>query len=71
MKSVSIKCADPETPAANDTSYVYGTNTSTDTPSIAFSNASVMVDGTPTLSVPFSSTLWLAVAGLLAVAALF
>ncbi|KAI0031341.1 glycoside hydrolase family 16 protein [Vararia minispora EC-137] len=45
IKSVRINCADPTTPGANVTSYVYGTNSSLDVPSIAFSNESVLVSG--------------------------
>ena len=43
VKSVSVKCADPETPSANDTSYVYESNAST--PSIAMSNHSTLLNG--------------------------
>ncbi|PCH35418.1 glycoside hydrolase family 16 protein [Wolfiporia cocos MD-104 SS10] len=38
VDSVSITCNDPTTPSANVTAYVYGKNSSTDTPSIDFSN---------------------------------
>ncbi|KAL1661620.1 glycoside hydrolase family 16 protein [Schizophyllum commune] len=43
VKSVSVKCADPETPSANDTSYIYESNAST--PSIAMSNHSTLLNG--------------------------
>ncbi|KAJ3930494.1 MAG: glycoside hydrolase family 16 protein [Lentinula lateritia] len=38
IQSVTVKCADPQSPGANITSYVYGSNQTTDTPSVAFSN---------------------------------
>ncbi|KAI0319316.1 concanavalin A-like lectin/glucanase domain-containing protein [Amylostereum chailletii] len=71
VKSVDIKCADPTTPSANQTSYVYSTNSSTDTPSIAFSNASILVDGSLMLAVPFAGTWWLVGAFVLAVSGFF
>ena len=40
IDSVNISCSDPATPAPDDTSYVYGQNTSANTPSVALSNAS-------------------------------
>ncbi|KAF8830414.1 hypothetical protein HHX47_DHR2000493 [Lentinula edodes] len=38
IQSVTVKCADPQSPGANITSYVYGSNQTMDTPSVAFSN---------------------------------
>ncbi|KAJ3772042.1 glycoside hydrolase family 16 protein [Lentinula raphanica] len=38
VQSVTVKCADPQSPGANITSYVYGSNQTTDTPTVAFSN---------------------------------
>lgn len=50
VKSVSIKCGDPEAPGANMTSYKYGGNTTAETPSVAFSNHSTLLNGAgPTL----------------------
>ncbi|KAI3605291.1 cell wall glucanase [Moniliophthora roreri] len=47
VKSIQIQCSDPQPPSPNSniTSYIYGTNSTTDTPSIAFSNASVLLNG--------------------------
>jgi beta-glucanase (GH16 family) len=45
FESVTVECYDPTTPGPGITSYVYGTNSSLDTPSIAFSNASTMING--------------------------
>ncbi|KAI0697054.1 concanavalin A-like lectin/glucanase domain-containing protein [Cytidiella melzeri] len=42
VQSVSIKCSDPESEPADTSSYVYGKNTSLDTPSVAFSNLSTI-----------------------------
>ncbi|KAF5389585.1 hypothetical protein D9757_004084 [Collybiopsis confluens] len=42
VQSVSVKCADPQSPGPNITSYIYGANQSTDTPNIDFSNQSTM-----------------------------
>ena len=42
VSSVSIECADPTPPASDVTSYVYGSNSSQFTPSIAFSNESTI-----------------------------
>ncbi|KAF9225722.1 glycoside hydrolase family 16 protein [Gyrodon lividus] len=42
FQSVSVQCNDPTPPNSSVTSYVYGSNTTTDTPSIAFSNASTI-----------------------------
>jgi len=57
IKKVSIQCADPQSPGPNVTSYVYGTNSSKDTPSVSFSNASVLVNGAPLASVPLPRTI--------------
>lgn len=47
VSSVSVQCADsnPSNPDSNITSYVYGSNSSTDTPSVAFSNQSILLSG--------------------------
>lgn len=45
VKSVSVKCGDPEKPGANMTSYVYGANETTNTPSVAFSNQTTLLNG--------------------------
>jgi len=50
FQSVSVQCNDPTPPNSSVTSYVYGANTTLDTPSIAFSNASTMVNGASSLS---------------------
>lgn len=42
VSSVSIECLDPTTPAADVTSYIYGTNSSQFTPSVSFSNESTI-----------------------------
>ncbi|KAF9269699.1 glycoside hydrolase family 16 protein [Marasmius fiardii PR-910] len=44
VKSVTVECGDKPTDA-NITSYVYGPNSTTETPSVAFSNASVLLNG--------------------------
>lgn len=44
VKSVSIECGDKPTDA-NITSYIYGSNLTTDTPSVLFSNTSVLLNG--------------------------
>ncbi|TFY65760.1 hypothetical protein EVG20_g5337 [Dentipellis fragilis] len=59
IKKVDIKCADPQSPNSSVTSYVYGSNSSTMTPSVAFSNASVLVNAGPALSVPFHGSWWI------------
>ena len=38
IQSINITCADPTTEPSDATSYVYGKNSSTFTPSVAFSN---------------------------------
>ncbi|KAH8829294.1 glycoside hydrolase family 16 protein [Flagelloscypha sp. PMI_526] len=51
FQSITVKCADPSKPGANDTSYVYSDNNTN--PTIAFSNASTMLNGVMTaLSAP-------------------
>jgi len=45
IKQVQIQCADTSNPSINQTSYVYGTNTSASTPSVAFSNESFLLNG--------------------------
>ena len=45
LKQVTIKCADPQQPGEDITSYVYGSNVTADMPGIAFSNDSTLVDG--------------------------
>ncbi|KAI0049209.1 glycoside hydrolase family 16 protein [Auriscalpium vulgare] len=47
VQSVTVKCADPTPPAADITAYVYGANTTADTPGVAFTNASVLLNGAP------------------------
>jgi len=42
VSSVNVTCADPSTPGANITSYIYGTNSSTDNPDITFSSATTV-----------------------------
>ena len=73
VSSVTIKCADPTTPSSNITSYVYGANSSAMTPSVAFSNASTMVNGARSMSADlvFSSLRWLTIAAVLGVVGLF
>lgn len=50
VSSVSIKCADPQAPGPDITSYVYGQNASTDTPAVDFSNKST-IDAAYTTSI--------------------
>jgi beta-glucanase (GH16 family) len=42
VSSVNIQCADPVTPSGNVTSYIYGSNSSSFTPGINFSNATTV-----------------------------
>jgi hypothetical protein len=51
VKSVDVQCSDPTPPGVNVTSYVYGANSSALTPSVAFSNQSILPNGTPGLGV--------------------
>ncbi|EIW78647.1 glycoside hydrolase family 16 protein [Coniophora puteana RWD-64-598 SS2] len=44
VDTVSVTCNDPSTPTSDDTSYVYGSNTTTDTPSVSFSNATTEIN---------------------------
>lgn len=73
VSSVTIKCADATTPSSNITSYVYGANSSAMTPSVAFSNASTMVNGARSMSADpvFGGLRWLAIAAVLGVVGLF
>jgi len=45
VKSVSIQCNDPSKAASNVTGYVYGSNSSTDTPGVAFTNETTTLNG--------------------------
>ncbi|KAH9031951.1 glycoside hydrolase family 16 protein [Lactarius hengduanensis] len=56
LKSVDVQCADPTPPDPKDTSYVYGANSSAMTPSVTFSNQSVLINGAPTCSASFGMT---------------
>ncbi|KAG5636834.1 hypothetical protein H0H81_006661 [Sphagnurus paluster] len=49
VKSVTVKCGDKANRGANMTAYVYGTNLTSQTPSIAFSNQSTLLNGAATL----------------------
>lgn len=49
-QSVSVECNDTIAPGPGITSYVYGPNSTLDTPSIAFSNASTLINGASSLS---------------------
>jgi len=42
VSSVNVQCADPVTPGGNVTSYIYGSNSSSFTPGINFSNATTV-----------------------------
>ena len=44
VSSVTVKCADPQAAGPNITSYVYGSNVTTDTPGIAYSNQSTLIN---------------------------
>jgi beta-glucanase (GH16 family) len=44
VSSVTVKCADPQPAGPNMTSYVYGSNITTDTPDIAYSNHSTLLN---------------------------
>ncbi|KAH9171400.1 glycoside hydrolase family 16 protein [Lactarius sanguifluus] len=56
LKSVDVQCADPTPPDPKDTSYVYGANSSAMTPSVNFSNQSILINGAPTCSASFGMT---------------
>lgn len=49
-QSVSVECNDPTSPGPGITSYVYGPNSTLDTPSIAFSNASTLINSARSFS---------------------
>ena len=71
VQSVSITCEDPSPPIAGTTSYVYGKNITSFTPSIAFSNLTTIngargifgVDGVAGLRWSVAGALLLALAG--------
>jgi len=44
VKSVTVKCADPDRPGPNMTSYKYGRNTTAETPSIFLSNQTTLLN---------------------------
>jgi hypothetical protein len=43
IKSITVKCADPNQPGPNMTSYIYGKNVTAETPSILLSNQSTLL----------------------------
>jgi len=45
VQSVNVTCADPTTPGGDITAYVYGANSSTNTPSVALTNATTNLNG--------------------------
>ncbi|KAJ7359638.1 glycoside hydrolase family 16 protein [Mycena albidolilacea] len=49
VKSVNVTCADPTAPGADITAYTYGANSSTNTPSVALTNATTDLNGAPGL----------------------
>ncbi|KAJ6614618.1 glycoside hydrolase family 16 protein [Mycena sp. CBHHK59/15] len=49
VKSVNITCADPVAPTANITSYIYGPNSTTNTPSVLLSNTTTDLNGAPSM----------------------
>ena len=49
VSSVTVKCADPQAPGANITSYIY-TNSTGNTPGVLFSNQSTLLNGAPLVS---------------------
>lgn len=53
VSSVSVQCNDqsPSNPDPNITSYVYGSNTTSMTPLVSFSNKSILLNGASILSV--------------------
>ena len=55
LKSVGGQCADPVPPDPKDTSYVYGANSSFLTPSVTFSNQSILINGALACSTSFST----------------
>ncbi|KAI0251080.1 concanavalin A-like lectin/glucanase domain-containing protein [Lactifluus subvellereus] len=59
VKSVDVQCTDPTPPGPNVTSYVYDTNSSAMTPSIVFSNQSIVPNGAPIPGLSFNYPWWL------------
>jgi hypothetical protein len=51
VKSVTVKCANPQTANANTTSYVYQNSSSPSKPSIALSNRSTLLNAAPVVGV--------------------
>lgn len=49
VKSIEVKCNDPQAPAQDITSYIYGSNSSASTPSVAFSNQTTLINGIDSL----------------------
>jgi hypothetical protein len=49
ISSVTVQCSDPVTPASNVTSYVYGSNVTTDEPGISFSTKTT-INAAPSLT---------------------
>jgi hypothetical protein len=49
VKSVNVTCADPTPLGADITAYTYGANSSTNTPSVALTNATTDLNGAPGL----------------------
>ena len=63
IQSVNITCNDPTTPATDVTGYVYGSNTTADTPSVSMTNQSTVeasVNGAAGLTGPWNT--WTVVA---------
>jgi len=56
VESVSVVCADPSSPPSGTTSYIYGSNSTTNTPSISFSKLTTIVGTTSNLSSNGSSS---------------
>lgn len=48
VSSISITCADPTAATSNATGYIYGTDATAKTPTVSFSSASTLLDGTST-----------------------
>ncbi|KAF8652387.1 hypothetical protein AX16_004415 [Volvariella volvacea WC 439] len=53
VQSVTIRCADPQRPGPNMTGYIYSSNTTVN-PSVAFTNASTLLNGAGLTRVTFS-----------------
>jgi len=49
IKSISVECSDPSAPPAGADGYIISTNTSANTPSVLFTNASVYLNGATAL----------------------